>query len=110
MLWALWQIWIKAPAFSSFRPGQLPISLYSDKSPTAPVTAATHCFFKGLNKTRLILPGMESSSYSWAGFTEYVIAGFCAHHYMASSVTRTASHCLPSAAATTAFLLGLSFV
>lgn len=36
------------------RPGGLMV-LYSNKSPTAPVTAATHCFFKGLNKTCLIL-------------------------------------------------------
>lgn len=35
-------------------PGRL-ISLYSNKSPPAPGTAATHCFFKGLNKTLLIL-------------------------------------------------------
>jgi hypothetical protein len=36
-----------------------PSSLYSNKSPTAPVAVATHCFLNGLNKTQSSWYGIQ---------------------------------------------------
>lgn len=52
------QIWIIGPLLSPAKPGSA-ISLYSNKSPTAPGAAATHCSFKGLNKTQSSWHGIQ---------------------------------------------------
>lgn len=96
------QIWTIGPYHPPSKPGS-PAPLYSNKSPTAPISA-THFFFKGLNKINSILLAWNPAAAGQV-FMECVITGFFTHHHRAqlsecgthpshSPVHRSVSHSL----------------